>query len=128
MPSKRTTILPVRVEHQIIARLEALSASAGASRTAVARDAIGRGLELIEAERNGRNRAAKRAAPKRSKTSSAAKRPNPNGDAAPARSAAKPAARRRQARMTTGRRPSVRDAAEIDPPQASPSVAAPFLP
>ena len=96
MPSKRTTILPVRVEHQIIARLEALSAAAGASRTAVARDAIGRGLELIEAERNGRKTAAKRAATKRSKTASAAKRPNPNGDAAPVRSATKPAAGRRK--------------------------------
>ena len=95
MPSKRTTILPVRVEHQIIARLEALSTAAGASRTAVARDAIGRGLELIEAERNGRNRAAKRSAPKRSKTAST-KRPNPNGGAAPARPATKPAAGRRK--------------------------------
>jgi hypothetical protein len=64
MPSKRTTILPVRVEHQIIARLEALSASAGASRTAVAREALGRGLELIEAERN-RHRNRKPKAPAR---------------------------------------------------------------
>jgi hypothetical protein len=54
MPSKSTTILPVRVEHELIARLEALAErTPGATKTALARDALRLGLELLEADPGG---------------------------------------------------------------------------
>src|SRR5207237_9013949 len=55
MASKTTTILPVRVENEILARLDALlqRKPEGATRTALAREALRRGLELIEADSSG---------------------------------------------------------------------------
>jgi hypothetical protein len=51
MPSKVTSILPVRVENALIARLDALASRVeDSTRTALARDALRRGLELLEAE------------------------------------------------------------------------------
>jgi hypothetical protein len=51
MPSKRTRIVPVRVEHELVARLEALASRVpDSNRTALARDALRRGVELLEAE------------------------------------------------------------------------------
>jgi hypothetical protein len=54
MPSTITTIFPVRIEHELIARIEALALRVhGSTRTAVARDALRRGVELLEAELDG---------------------------------------------------------------------------
>ena len=54
MPSKVTTILPVRVDRLLIARLDELRGLVPSStRTALARDALRRGLELLEAQLKG---------------------------------------------------------------------------
>ena len=51
MASKKTTVLPIRVENSILARLNTLLEKIpGATRTSVAREALRRGLELLEAE------------------------------------------------------------------------------
>ena len=54
MPSKVTTILPVRVDRLLIARLDELRGLVpDSTRTALARDALRRGLELLEAQLKG---------------------------------------------------------------------------
>jgi hypothetical protein len=64
MASKTTTILPVRVEHELVARLDALSAALEAStRTGLAREALRRGLELLESESRPAQSAAAAPAP-----------------------------------------------------------------
>jgi predicted transcriptional regulator len=51
MASKTTTIVPVRVENELVARLDALAGrQEGTNRTALAREALRRGVELMEAE------------------------------------------------------------------------------
>ena len=54
MPSKVTTILPVRVDRLLIARLDELRGLVpDSTRTALARDALRLGLELLEAQLKG---------------------------------------------------------------------------
>jgi predicted transcriptional regulator len=91
MPSTTTTILPVRVEHQIIARLDKLAELAeGSSRTALAREALTRGLQLLEQERSapkakkpsstGKSAAAETAAAATAAVSAAVARPKNTAD------------------------------------------------